>query len=268
MTMRVSLATIVLALAMTVSAWPLTEARSVGAVPCTPTLPVTDEQAREILATRRPFIPTNRDFFLNFANPDWTDVAPLDYPDGPALSEQETRDALRAFLQRRFPCAPDRVLDGIGVYNDPVVQMKVPEPTLRAALAALTGTIGEPAIDFIVYRTPVPLVHFGVYLLDGEGLPSHLAGVSQWPDGTIQINIDPHLRFLPFAALSALLFHETVHTGLDEVVAGLPEEAVASAIESLVYMQMMLTDPSIVTLPDDLTRLRYGSTRVPRAVIG
>ncbi len=228
----------------------------VAAAPCELSLPVTDARAREILATQRPFIPTNRDFFRNVANPEWTDVAPLDYPDGPALSEQETRTALRAFLQRRFPCAPGRVLDGIAAYDDPIVQMKVPEPTLRAALAALTGTVGEPAIDYVIYRTPVTLIHFGVYLLPGEGRPSHFAGVAHYPDGTLQIVIDRQYRYMPFASLTALLLHESMHTGLDEVVAGLPEEAVASAFEALVYMQTLLIDPSIAALPDELTR--YG----------
>ncbi len=253
---RFSLPAIVLALAFGLSAWPLTQTPSVGAVPCAPVLPVSDERAREILATQRPFVPTNRDLFMNFDNPDWIDVAPIDYPDGPALSEQETREALRTFLQRRFPCVSDRVLDGIRVYDDPVVEAKIPEPTLRAALAALTGTVGEPAIEYVIYRTPVTLIHFSVYLVSGKGLPTNFAGVSQWPDNTVQIAIDPQYRFMPFAALSALLLHESMHTGLDEFAAGLPEESVASSFEALVYMQMLLTDPSIASLPDDLTR--YG----------
>jgi hypothetical protein len=146
------------------------------------------------------------------------------------------------------------VLDGIKVFENPIVRQKVPEPTLRAALAALTGTLGESAIEFMTYQTPVTLVHFGVYLMDGEGVPTHVAGVYTYPDHTIQILIDRRYRFLPFPALSALLFHETLHAGLDDVEAGLPEEAVASALESLVYLQMLLVDSSIAALPDDLTR--------------
>jgi hypothetical protein len=227
---------------------------SVGAETCEPPLRVSDARAREILATERPFTPVNRDYFRNVANPVWIDDAPLDYPDGPAPTEQDTKAELRALLQQRFPCAPDRVLDGIKVFDNPIVRQKVPEPTLRAALAALTGTLGEPAIDFVTYQTPVTLVHFGVYLMDGEGIPTHAAGVSTYPDHTIQIVIDRRYRFLPFPALSALLFHESLHTGLDAVEAGLPEEAVASAMEALVYLQMLLVAPSIAALPDDLTR--------------
>ncbi len=245
---------ILLALALVLPIWPLAHVPAARAASCTLALPVSDERAREILATQRPFVPTNRDLFRNVENPDWTDVAPLDYPDGPALSEQETREALRTFLQRRFPCASHRVLDGIAVYDDPLVQTKVPDPTLRAALAALTGTVGEPAIDFVTNRTPVTLIQFGVYLREGEAVPLHVAGTSSRPDSTIQIVIDRKYRFMPFAALTALVLHEAIHTGPDDIEAGLPEEAIASAFEALVHMQTLLIDPSIVTLPDDLTR--------------
>ncbi len=227
---------------------------SAAAEGCEPLLRVTDARAREILATERPFAPSNRDFFRNVTNPAWTDVAPLDYPDGPAPTEADTKAALRSLLQQRLPCAPDRVLDGLKAFDNPIARQKVPEPTLRAALAALTGTLGEPAIDFVTDQTPVTLIHFGVYLMDEEGIPTHVAGVYTYPDHTIQIVIDRRYRFLPFPALSALLFHETVHAGLDDIEAGFPEETVASALESLVYLQMLLVDPSIAALPDDLTR--------------
>ncbi len=261
---RILVSLLLLALTVGPSGGPLRSASAVAAAPCETLLPVTDDRAREILARERPFAPTNRDLFLNFANPAWTDVAPLDYPDGPAPSEEETKSALRELLQRRFPCAPNRVVDGIKVFDNPIVRQKVPEPTLRAALAALTGTLGEPAIDFVIYQSPVTLIHFGVYLLDGEGIPTHVAGVYTYSDDTIQILIDRRYRFLPFTALSALLFHESLHAGLDDDEAGLPEEAVASALESLVYMQMLLVDPSIAALPDDLTRFGENHQAVVR----
>ena len=221
---------------------------------CRPSLPVADERASRILAEERPFAPTDRDLFHSFAHPDWTDTAPIEFADGPALSEEETREELRAFLERRFPCSPQRVRDGLAIYDDPYARQKAPEPTLRAALAALTGTLGEPAIDFLLYRTPVTLIHFGAYVWPGEGLPNRVAGVYGLSDGTQQIVVDRHLRFAPFAALSALLFHEALHTGVDDDTAGLPEEAVANALEALVYMEMLLTEPALAALPDDLTR--------------
>jgi hypothetical protein len=235
-----------------------------GAVPCDPALPVDDERAREILAEERPFAPTNRDLFLSFTHPDWADAAPADFLDGPALDEEETREALRTFLERRFPCAPRRVGDGLAVYGDPVARQKFPEPTLRAALAALTGTVGEPAIPYLLTVAPVVLVHFNVYVLHGEGLPGRVAGAYALQDGTAQIVIDRRYQFLPFGALSALIFHEALHTGVDDDEAGLPEESIASAFEALIYMEMLLTDPSLAVLPDDLTRAVNNSLAVAR----
>jgi hypothetical protein len=231
---------------------------------CEPSLPVDDERASRILAEERPFAPTNRDLFFTFAHPDWADAAPPQDVDGPGLSEEETRKALRAFLERRFPCTPGRVRDGLAIYGDPVARQKFPEPPLRAALAALTGTLGEPAIAFLLYRTPVTLVNFGIYVEREVGLPGRVGGAGVSPDGTRFIVIDRRDRFAPFGAFSALLVHEALHTGADDDVAGLPEEAVATAVEALVYMEMLLTDPGLARLPDELTRFTNNHMAVVR----
>jgi hypothetical protein len=224
------------------------------AVPCEIPLPVSEEEASRILAEERPFEPVNRDLFFTYDNPDWADVAPLEESDGPALDENETRAALRAFLERRFPCAPDRVQEGMNVFGNPIARQKVPDPTLRAALAALTGTIGEPAIEFVLYETPVDLISFGVYVDLDTGLQDRIAGTYQSLDGTRSVVIDRVHRFLPFGAFSPLLVHEALHTGVGYENAGYPEETIAIAIEALVYMEMLLTDPSLAGLPDELTR--------------
>lgn len=223
--------------------------------PCRLPIPYSETEAREILSTQRPFAPGDRDRFYSFDDPDWVDAAPLVEIEGPAPSEDETRGALRDFLARRFTCAPDRVRDGLAVYGDPVARQKLPEPTLRAALAALVGTVGEPAIEFLLYRSPVTLVHFGIYVDADTGLPGHVAGAFVAPDETRFIVIDRRYRFDPFPAFSGLLVHEALHAGHDNDTAGLPEESTASAVEALVYMQMLLVDPELAGLPDEFTRI-------------
>jgi hypothetical protein len=225
---------------------------------------VSDERASRILAEERPFAPTDRDLFMSYQHPDWADVAPIVFADGPALSEEETREELRAFLERRFPCSPQRVRDGLAVYGDPMARQKVPEPALRAALAALTGTVAEPAIEHLLRRAPVTLIHFGVFLVPGDGEPVAMAGRFSLMDGTEQIVIDRSYRFAPFPALSPLLAHEALHTGSDDNDDGLAEETVASAIEALVYMEMLLTDPTLAELPDELTRFNNNLLAVIR----
>jgi hypothetical protein len=237
---------------------------NVEATPCDVRLPTSDEQAREILATQRPFEPTNLDFFYSFEHPAWLDVKPIDFVDGPALTEQETKEALREFLERRFPCDPDRVKDGLTVFTDPIARMKAPEPAMRAALASLIGTVGEPAILHVLNGSPVTLIHFGVVLQRGSGLPSRPGIAYDLTDGTRQIVLDRRFRFAPFASFAPLLFHEVLHTGVDNDIAGLIEESVASALESLVYMEMLLTDPSLAAIPDERTRLNNNPMAVAR----
>lgn len=237
--------------------------QAVAARPCDNLQLFDDAEASEILATQRPFAPANRDLFFSYEDAGWVDVAPLQDAGGPAPTGQETKEALRAFLELRFPCSPRRVLDGLAVYTNPIARQKIPDPTLRAALAALTGTLGEPAIDYLLYWAPVTSVHFGVVLFRGEGFPQGWPATVYSPvAGTSEIVFDGRFRFNPFASFSPLLFHESLHveTFADQAAgvlpdgAGLPEEATAVSLEALVYMQMLLTDPAIARLPDLSTR--------------
>lgn len=235
-------------------AGPLPAVPHAAAAACATSQPDEDQRASQVLAEERPFAPRNEDLFFTFANPAWADAAPLEVLDGPALDEWATRESLQIFLEKRFPCAPDRVQEGLATFGDPVAREKVPEPTLRAALAALTGTLGEPAIEFLLYRTPVTLVTFGIYVNPATGFPGQIAGAFVSPDGTRSIVIDRRHRYLPFGAFSALLVHEILHTGSDDDNAGQPEEVIAGAVEALVYMEMLLTDPTLAALPDEITR--------------
>jgi hypothetical protein len=240
-----------------------------------------DDKASELLATERPFALADRDLFFTLERADWSDVAPIHDPKGPGLSEQETKQQLRGLLERRFPCSPSRVLDGLAVYTNSIARQKIPDPTLRAALAALTGTLGEPAIDYLLYQVPVATIHFGVVIYPGESFPQGTPATAfSVPSGMMEIVFDGHFRHNPFGTFSALLFHEALHIEFaasgkqakakpDGV--GLPEEATAVALESLVYIQMILTDPTLALLPDALTRTvsnRMALVRLNSGVMG
>jgi hypothetical protein len=243
-------------------AWPVV--RPAAGASCGQSRGIDDAAAREMLATERPFTPTDRDLFISYDNPDWADAEPPSYPKGPVLTEQETKEALRHFLELRFPCEPQRVLDGLATYSNPLAVQKIADPTLRAALAALTGTIGEPAINFLLLDAPVSAIFFGVVIHYGDGIPSgSTATVYDMPDGTWVIVFDSLYRYSSFESLSALLFHEALHIevptagtepGAKPDGVGLAEENTAVSLESIIYMQMLLTDPSLAQQPGVLTR--------------
>src|SRR4051794_3073472 len=116
---------------------PLHVERSAAAKSCDSPTVIDDATASTILKTKRPFSPTNLDLFSSYSLPAWEDAAPDKFATGPGPTAAETRTMLRTFLRKRFPCSDDRVLEGLAVFDHPSVKQKIPDPTLRAALAAL-----------------------------------------------------------------------------------------------------------------------------------
>src|SRR6187200_2438324 len=109
-THRSSMLLVVLLLALIVPLSVLTRPDlAATAASCHPMLPSNNGQASQMLSQLRPFAPRGRAFFYTYELPDWKDAPPLVATQGPGLSEEETRVALRAFLERRFPCSSDRV---------------------------------------------------------------------------------------------------------------------------------------------------------------
>lgn len=205
---------------------------------------IPEATAKRILATERPFQPTDLNLFLDFTHDAHDGYQPPKKPKLEEHNEAETQGELKAFLERRFPCDPARVKAGMDVYANPIARLKLPDPPLRAALAALTGTLGEPAIDYLLYSAPITLIHFNIVIASHDGVPiGTTAATYGLPDGTRQIVFVRDYRFNHFASLSALLLHESLHVEeADPIVesadrasgAGHAEETIASAFESIV----------------------------------
>ncbi|MEA2598091.1 MAG: hypothetical protein QOF01_4560 [Thermomicrobiales bacterium] len=256
-------------LAFTVLLAPLlaaaTRSTALRAAECTRSLPVSERRAREILKSERPFSLDDHGLFHSWEHPDWEGVPPPESRNGPALSEKETREALRHLLTKRFPCTPEDVHYGLAVYADPVARQKLPDPTLRAALAGLVGTLGEPAILYLLYEAPVTSIHFGVgFAIEDAGVSLRYAATWNSLDGTQQIVFDRKYRFSDFGAFSALLFHEALHVSADDEGAGEPEEVIALSLEALVYAEMLLADPAIAQGSEALTRSLNNHTTLLR----
>ena len=160
-------------------------------------------------------------------------VAELPPAPGPAPPEQEISGRLVAFLRLRDPGLVPRARE---LYESPELVEKVPEPSLRSALVALLGTLGEPAIDFVLIGGRFASIAFGQ---PPDGAVAKSLTVQ---NGGQQIIVDDRFRFEDPILLSALLAHEVLHSDAD--VSDL-EELVAIAVQSLVHMEQLVADPDL-----------------------
>ena len=160
-------------------------------------------------------------------------VAELPPAQGPAPPEREILERLVAFLRVRDPAFVPRARE---LYKRPELVEKVPEPSLRAALVALLGTLGEPAIDFVLTGGRFASIAFG------KPPGGAVAKSFTVQNGGQQIVVDDRFRFEDPILLSPLLAHEVLHSDAD--VSDL-EELVAIAVQSLVHMEQLVADPDL-----------------------
>lgn len=135
-------------------------------------------------------------------------------------------------------------------FDSSAVAAIAPNANIRAALASLVGTAGEPAINSFIGKTnstgkPYTLVQFGTV---SSGTPVGETQLS--PGGRLNLTINSTFAGEPFQVISATLAHEAMHqdpanNGNGDLPAGQDEEIIANAVETVVYAQQLLTDPTI-----------------------
>lgn len=151
-------------------------------------------------------------------------------------------------MRRRFRNQdPEQaVADGLALYDSkPLVQATAGDPTIRAALAELKGTIGERALRYL--QTTKRTVRF-VY-----GTPS-VPGAEAEAGGTdleTTITVGDELRTERPATLAGLVFHELLHQESDALF---DEEFIASALQQRVMMEMLRDVPEVLTSPTRFNR--------------
>ena len=146
---------------------------------------------------------------------------------GPPPTENELRALLAAFTEARFaddPASRDRVMS---LFDSGLVAFKIPNPTLRAAFASLTGTIAEPAIDLFVTGTRTeggPVVFVGIEF--GPVSASGIYAQSHAVEGGrhARLVVDEALSSEHFALFTGTLAHEILH---HDIFTNDAEEAVA-----------------------------------------
>lgn len=175
--------------------------------------------------------------------------------DPPAVADADRdpaamRAALEAHLERRK--ADDETRARTLATFDAMSAALVPSPKARAALAALTGTFAEAAIDYLLTGNnctgqPVAAIVFQV----PPGAPQLFARVTFASDGKRIVSLNPIIEGEPIERLMPILAHEAIHCDEES---GIIEEVAATAFDSFLYVHLLATDPALASADTPLGR--------------
>jgi hypothetical protein len=151
------------------------------------------------------------------------------------------REALEFHLNQR-QVDPQTYLDALAIY-DAIPQDIVTSPKLRAALAALTGTFAEPALESLLTAencTGLPTARIAFETPPGDA--ELIARVTYLGTGARVISVNPFAEGERIEHLMPILAHEAVHCdGLD----GRAEELAATAFDGFLYLNLVAAEPEL-----------------------
>jgi hypothetical protein len=151
------------------------------------------------------------------------------------------REALAQHLQLRG--SPEEVIALALDRYDTMPADRVTSPKLRAALAALTGTFAQPAIEDLLTAancTGMPTARIAFEA--PPDVPDLFARVTFADDGARVVSVSPTLESERFERLMPVLAHEAVHCDQED---GKFEEIAATAFDTFLWVQLVATDPSL-----------------------
>jgi hypothetical protein len=175
-------------------------------------------------------------------------------PPGPAPTEARVRSQLKSFLKGSTGAAA-----ALALFDRAAVRAKVPDATLRAALAAARVTLAQQVVDWFV-SSPDVVVRYG-------GVPLGVIAVVHDAGTPKQIVFSRNHAAEHFALLSGVFTHEILH-----LLPGAPpptEEVILHAVDATVHMQLVARYPLLATSGTELTRqmndevLIFVKSRVP-----
>lgn len=177
-----------------------------------------------------------------------TDPRLLDNPAVPEVkpADRDTaaqREALQAHLEKRGES--EKVVAAALARFDSISATVVPSPKARAAIAALTGTFAQPAIDALLTGancTKKPAAQ--IVFQPPPDAPKLLARVTYTPDGARIISLNPVLEGDRIEHIMPLIAHEAIHCDQEDT---LNEEVAATAFDTFLYVQLIAADPTVIT---------------------
>jgi hypothetical protein len=205
----------------------------------------------------RSFVPTQLQFF-----------DPALFPGAAALTATPTEPSettvttqltnyLNAEVSSGFITAAQET-SALATYNDTTIKSLVPAPNMRAALASLTGTIGDSAIAQFTTGANVTGKPFTV--IDFSTEVSNAAEIAETTGNTttkrLRTLFKTGLEGESFLTLAPFLAHEAVHQDLvgadPKLQDGIPEEEFANCVETYVWSQELLQSPVIAAAHTEL----------------
>jgi hypothetical protein len=180
------------------------------------------------------------------------------------------RAALEAHLKLRG--SNDSTVQAALKRFDTMPQDIIPSPKARAALAALTGTFAEPAIDSLLTNqncTGKPAAQ--VVFQPPPGEPGLMARVTFTKERARIISLNPVLEGERIEHIMPFLAHESVHCDNNDTRV---EEVVATGFDTFLYILLIAADPSVARpttpvareLNVDAIALINSGARVPESV--
>jgi hypothetical protein len=204
----------------------------------------------DFILANRGFRPTNVNLFLNTAF-STASVAPNAVGNGltEAQGKRELNNVLlQQFIRRQVSLSEYR--EALNLYDASTTKQIIPDPTLRASLLSLQGTVASGAIKAVLTganQTGKPFAGI-VYASDIGTIPAISIRLQ---NGSQIIKVNASMKAEPFQAQSALLAHEVMHQDNDS---GQQEEIIAQAAKTLVWAQHLEINPKLATINSFLVR--------------
>ena len=190
----------------------------------------------DVTLSLRPFSPTDMNPFTPGVYTEASEMVPAS---GDTLTEETARVALEGFLAKRYVSA-DSVQLALSVFDDAILVSKISNPTLRAGLVSVRGTMAADAITAI-QRGPFGPIAFGE-VTSGDYAEVRSGGV---------VVVDERYRSEVFALFGPVFARVALQS---DTSTGEAEEITGSAILALVAMEQALVDSTIAQSGSELSR--------------